>query len=135
MRRRSPAARGRSSRALGRLGIAPHDQRVLAVVGVVAAPHAARLEPGFLVEADRDVVRHADLERVPAPAFAGGCDEQLLEQPGGDVLTAASLGGRGGSYPTLAAATGVCQGPGHPRLPRGARARWTRGWGGAGCAG
>src|SRR4051812_6004415 len=98
MRRRSPAARGRSSRALGRLGIAPHDQRVLAVVGVVAAPHAARLEPGFLVEADRDVVRHADLERVPAAAFAGGCDEQLLEQPGGDVLTAVLWRGSGGHY-------------------------------------
>ena len=46
--------------------VAPHDQRVFAVVGVVAAPQPAYLEAELLVEVDRIVVRNAHLERVAA---------------------------------------------------------------------
>src|SRR5262249_55483720 len=45
----------------GRYRVLPHDQRVLAVVRVVAAPDAARPEPGTLVEPDRVLVRDAHL--------------------------------------------------------------------------
>ena len=48
--------------------VSPHDQGVLAVVRVVAAADAARLEAEPLVECDRARVRDAHLQRVPAPA-------------------------------------------------------------------
>src|SRR5687768_9257972 len=59
--------------------VLPHDQSVLAVVGVVAAPDARRLEAEALVERDGAPVRDAHLERVPAPRIALGEAEELDE--------------------------------------------------------
>ena len=53
---------------------------VLAVVGVVAAPDAARAEAERLVELDRAGVRDAHLERVAAPPVAGRLLEEVVEQ-------------------------------------------------------
>src|SRR5262249_43984285 len=60
--------------------VAPHDERVLAVVCVVAAPDAARLEAELLVEVDRVVVRDAHLEGVAAALVATGLLEEALEK-------------------------------------------------------
>ena len=49
--------------------VAPHDQRVFAVVGVVAAPNAAGDETELLVQRDRVEVRDPDLERVATAVF------------------------------------------------------------------
>ena len=62
------------------LRLAPHDQRVLAVVGVVAAADALRLEAEPLVQADRADVRDADLEGVAA---VGVVLRQVEEPPRG----------------------------------------------------
>src|SRR5689334_22237926 len=74
--------------------VLPHDQRVLAVVRVVAAPHASGAEAEVLVELDRAGVRDADLERVAAPRAAGGDLEEPVQQHRGDLLPPA--GGRDG---------------------------------------
>ena len=66
--------------------VAPHDQRVFAVVRVVPAPDPAALEAQLLVERDRALVRDAHLERVPAPSLAGGQLEQAPEQRRRDAL-------------------------------------------------
>ena len=68
--------------------LAPHDQRVLAVVGVVAAAHAAALEAEALVQVDRARVRDAHLERVAAAAVVLRQLEQRLEQPRRDAAAA-----------------------------------------------
>ena len=60
--------------------VLPHDQRVLAVVRVVAAPDPARLEAERSRTAGSRRVRDAHLERVAAVAVAGGQLEQVLEQ-------------------------------------------------------
>ena len=78
----------RISRRLGLLAlcrrprdrVAPHDQRVLAVVRVVAAPDAAGDEAEPLVEPDRALVRDAHLERVAAALVRRGHLEEPLEQ-------------------------------------------------------
>src|SRR4051812_30810147 len=63
-------------------GGAPHDERVLPVVLVVAAARAGAAEPVALVEVDRRVVGLPDLERVlrVLPRLR----EQLREQRRGD---------------------------------------------------
>src|SRR4051794_32061436 len=71
-----------------RLGVAPHDERVLAVVGVVAAADAARAEAHALVEPDRVRVRDAHLERVAAAALARCELEEAVEQRGRDPAPA-----------------------------------------------
>src|ERR1041385_1171697 len=81
-------ARGARDRLL------PHDQRVLAVVGVVAPANAPRLEAEALVEPDRSVVRDPDLQRVAAVGVVGGQLEQPLEQHRRDA--AAPVLGRDG---------------------------------------
>src|SRR2546423_15718535 len=70
----SPAAAGRSRGAVERtrLGVAPHDQSVLPVVRVVAAPLAACFEARLLVELDRDVIRDSHLEHEAAAYFPRG---------------------------------------------------------------
>ena len=60
--------------------IAPHDQRVLAIVGVVAAADASRFEAELLVELDRALVRDAHLECVAAPLVVARHLEEPLEQ-------------------------------------------------------
>ena len=85
LEREDHSARRGGRRATGSL---PHDQRVLAVVRVVAAPDAASLEAEPLVERDRAVVRDAHLERVAAPAVARGELEQLVEQRRRDAAAA-----------------------------------------------
>ena len=66
---------------------APHDHRVLAVVGVVPAAHAGRAEAELLVQHDRARVRLAHLERdlriVADPL------EQRGDQRGGDAAAPA----------------------------------------------
>src|SRR5262245_63141398 len=62
----------------GRDGVLPHDQRVLAVVGVVAAPDAPRLEAEPLVQRDRGRIRDAHLEGVAAARVVDGQGEQAL---------------------------------------------------------
>src|SRR5262249_19337324 len=52
--------------SVGMAAVAPHDERVLTVVGVVAAADAVAFEAQFLVKADRLPVRDAHLERVAA---------------------------------------------------------------------
>src|SRR5438105_9665209 len=66
---------------LSRLRVPPHDQSVLAVVGVIAATHTTRLEPGLLVQLDRDLVRHAHLQRVATAPVAGRPLEEAFGQP------------------------------------------------------
>ena len=66
----------------------PHDQRVFAVVRVVAPADPARLEAELLVEADRGLVRDAHLERVAAACVARGDLEQALHQAAGDPAAA-----------------------------------------------
>ena len=68
--------------------VLPHDQRVLAVVRVVAAPQAARAETEALVEGDRLLVRDPNLERVAAPGVVGREVEQPLEQHRRDAAPA-----------------------------------------------
>ena len=63
-------------------------KRVLAVVGVVAAPQAARAEAEPLVEGDRLLVRDAHLERVAAPGVVGREVEEPLEQHRRDAAAA-----------------------------------------------
>src|SRR4051794_25203781 len=70
---------------LRRLGIAPHDERVLAVVGVVAPAHAGGDESERLVQVDRGVVGDAHLERVAALDVVAGQLEQLVKQRPGDA--------------------------------------------------
>src|SRR5215204_3404610 len=65
--------------------IPPHDERVLPVVGVVAAPQAARLEPEGLVEGNRGGVGDANLERVAAPRVSGRQLEELVQEPARDA--------------------------------------------------
>src|SRR6266545_6708017 len=62
------------------MAVPPHDQRILTVVCVVAAPDAVAFEPELLVEANRLLVRHAHLERVTAAVVVGRQLEQPLEQ-------------------------------------------------------
>src|SRR5262245_37434145 len=47
-------------------GVLPHDQGILAVIGVVAATHSPSFEAKSFVQPDRARVRDADLERVAA---------------------------------------------------------------------
>src|SRR5262249_27770716 len=54
--------RGAASLGAGR--VLPHDQGVLAVVRVVAAPYPGGLKAETLVQPDRSCVRDAHLERV-----------------------------------------------------------------------
>src|SRR5688572_422864 len=68
--------------------VAPHDQRVLAVVGVVAAPDAARDKAHRLVQLDRTLVGHADLERVAAALVRRGQLEEVVEQSASDPAAA-----------------------------------------------
>src|SRR4051794_13435385 len=70
------------------LGVLPHDHRVLPVVGVVAAAEALADEAELLVEADRAVVRDADLEGVPAALVVAGELEHALEQARRDAAAA-----------------------------------------------
>src|SRR5438093_1108326 len=58
--------------------VRPHDDRVLAVVGVVALPPADHLEAEGLVHLHRVVVRGSDLERDPLCTHVVGG----LDQPG-----------------------------------------------------
>ncbi len=67
--------------------VAPHDQRVFAVVGVVAAPQPACLEAELLVEVDRLLVRDAHLERVAAALVVARQLEEPFEQPRGDTAS------------------------------------------------
>src|SRR4051812_13363260 len=75
-----PVTVTKASRTARGDGVLPHDQRVLAVVRVVAAPEAARAEAEALVEGDRLVVRDAHLERVAAAGVVGREVEEPLEQ-------------------------------------------------------
>src|SRR5918992_1606346 len=68
-------------------GVLPHDEGVFAIVRVVTAPDAARLETEPLVERDRARVRHAHLEGVATPRVARRQLEQLVEEAAGDSLT------------------------------------------------
>src|SRR5438105_1334124 len=64
--------------------VLPHDQGVLAVVCVVAAPDPAALEAESLVERDRVRVRDAHLEGVAPPSVVGGQLEEPVEERGRD---------------------------------------------------
>src|SRR5437870_6332958 len=81
-----PPRRARAQGDSRRLGdlyglrVAPHDQRVLAIVRVIAPTDPAWLEARALVQADCDLVRDAHLERVAAPALPRGQLEQMVEQ-------------------------------------------------------
>src|SRR5437870_99156 len=74
--------------------VAPHDQRIFTIVGVVAASDSARLETCLLVELDRHFIRHPDLQRVAATGFFAGQLEEPLEQSACDPL--APVAGRNG---------------------------------------
>src|SRR5919109_1947469 len=71
-----------------RLRVAPHDQRVLTIVRVVAAPDAALREAVALVQLDRALVGHAHLERVAAAGVVGRDLEEPLEQRARDAAAA-----------------------------------------------
>ena len=62
----------------------PHDQGVLTVVGVVAAPDAAGLEPELFVELNRVRVRDAHLEGVAAATIVRRDVEQARQERGRD---------------------------------------------------
>src|SRR4029077_11160175 len=66
--------------------VLPHDQGVFAVVGVVAASDAARLEAEPAVQRDGPNVRDPHLEGVTAAASPGGQLEEPLEQRRRDPL-------------------------------------------------
>src|SRR5438128_4903025 len=86
-----PPRRARAQGDSRRLGdlyglrVAPHDQRVLAIVRVIAPTDPAWLEARALIQADRDLVRDTHLERVAAPALPRGQLEQVKEQHGRDL--------------------------------------------------
>src|SRR5215208_5348626 len=76
-------ARINAADALGcpaRLGVAPHDQRVLPVVRVVATTNTPPPEAVALVEPDGALVRHAHLERVAPPRVIPRGLEEPLQQ-------------------------------------------------------
>ena len=77
-----------SSEPAARRGGPPHHDRVLAVVGVVAAADAGRLEAEPVVELERPVVGAAHLERELRLGVAYAL-EQRLEHRGGDAAAAA----------------------------------------------
>src|SRR6266540_3549649 len=60
--------------------IAPHDQGVFAIVGVIAAADPARAEAETLVQLDRALVRDSHLQRVAALARVFRQLEKLVEQ-------------------------------------------------------
>src|SRR5215207_10019965 len=72
--------------------VLPHDERVLAVIGVVAATDSPSREAEALVELDRRIVRDSYLERVAAASVAGGELEEPLHQPRGDPLAPVAFG-------------------------------------------
>ena len=90
--------------------VAPHDHGVLAVVGVVAAPNAARLEAEQLVQPDRALVRDADLERearlglVDTDLGLGLISEKVVDASGALAPTFASVYAKAGLTPELDAA-------------------------------
>ena len=116
MARMSAAAHGRAATVVGRAGRAAtgarcrvdlraqpgdpfahrgvgerlrgHDQRVLAVVAVVARPQPDRPEPELLVQPARRQVRQPDLERRLVRAAVRGQVEEREQQPLADVLAA-----------------------------------------------
>src|SRR5438067_1626283 len=67
--------------------VLPHDQRVLTVVGVVAAPDAAGLEAQPLVQGDGTDIRDPHLEGVAASTPAGGYLEEPLHHRRRDPAT------------------------------------------------
>ena len=68
-------------------GVTPHDQGVLTIVGVVAAPDPSRLEAELLVQANCVLVRDPHLEGV-ATALVVACElEETLEQLGRDTAS------------------------------------------------